>query len=151
MPELATTHCCGLDLWSLHVPGAGKTERHMSVSSAAIRGRNVCCLLPGSWADKGGSQSAIFKKAERETLPSPPGLSADLPLCLDRGADMQINFSFICSLSLFSFSLPFFLSSPLSLPFSLLLLSSSSHIQRGLDGGKKYNSSSGKTLSEPYG
>lgn len=28
MLVLATTNCCGLDLKSLHVPGAGKTEAH---------------------------------------------------------------------------------------------------------------------------
>lgn len=78
-------------------------QRHMSVSSAAIRGRNVRCLLPGSWADAGGSSSAIFWKAELECSPRPQGLSAGLPLCLDRGADMQINLSlsFACSLSPF--------------------------------------------------
>lgn len=69
-------------------------QRHMSVSSAAIRGRNVRCLLhraPGPNA--GGSQSANLWKAELECSAHPQGLSAGLPLCLDKGADMQINLS----------------------------------------------------------
>lgn len=59
-------------------------QRHMSVSSAAIRGRNACCLFPGSWADTGGSQSAVFEKAELEcpTTPAPSRPQASQPACL---------------------------------------------------------------------
>lgn len=64
------------------VPGR---QRHMSVSSAAIRGRNVCCLLPGSWADAGGSQSAVFEKAELDcSLLAPRPLSQPASLSGER-------------------------------------------------------------------
>lgn len=66
MLELATTHCCGLDLRSLHVPGAGKTEAHECFISCNQRekGREECVLpapqAPGPKQEEASQQ--IFEK-----------------------------------------------------------------------------------------
>lgn len=80
-------------------------QRRMSVSSAAIRGRNACCLFPGSWADTGGSQSAVFEKAELECPPAPRPLSQPAFLSGERCWHANQPPPFTCSLLFFSLAL----------------------------------------------
>lgn len=77
---LAAAHCCGFGSEGRARARCWEDGGNMSVSSAAIRGRNVLGLLRRLTQEEASQQKNV--KSWTKTLPPPPPPQASLPACL---------------------------------------------------------------------